>query len=279
MPELPEVENVVRTLSPQLVGSVIKRATVLCPISIRGLDPECFTDQLAGAAVRDVQRRGKFIVCALDQGWYLVIHLRMTGQLILTQPMELKPRFARVSFDLQDGRVLWFSDMRKFGRLLLTTDPNSIFRELGPEPFDPSLGNLQFFHRLSRHKKPVKSLLLDQSFLAGLGNIYADESLFQAGLNPRRPAASLNIEEASKLLQAIREVLTKAIVNRGTTIANYVDASGRPGDNQNYLCVYGRAGQACVRCQTTLVRLRLSGRSTYYCPSCQPAAAQSDQTC
>ena len=279
MPELPEVETVVRTLSPQLLGSVVERVTVLCPMSIGKPDPDGFREQMASRMVSDVHRRGKFVVCTLDKGAYLVIHLRMTGRLTLTQSAEPEPRFARVAFHLHDGRVLWFSDMRKFGRLALTTDPSEIFRGLGPEPFDPSLDAAQFHSRLRPHKKPVKSLLLDQSFLAGLGNIYADEALFQAGINPRRPAAELSGEEASRLLQDVRDVLTKAIVNRGTTIANYVDANGRPGDNQEYLCVYGRAGQACPRCQAIIVRLRLSGRSTCFCPNCQPAAAQSGQTC
>jgi formamidopyrimidine-DNA glycosylase len=176
-----------------------------------------------------------------------------------------------VALRLEDGRTLWFSDMRKFGRLWLAEQPEAVLPELGPEPFDPALSAETLHESMQRFRRPIKSLLLDQAFLAGLGNIYADEALFLACIHPSRPASSLSLPETEALLAAMREVLATGIANRGTTIATYVDANGQKGENQERLQIYGRAGQACPRCHGEISRLRLAGRSAAFCPRCQPA--------
>ncbi|MHB0875175.1 MAG: bifunctional DNA-formamidopyrimidine glycosylase/DNA-(apurinic or apyrimidinic site) lyase [Anaerolineae bacterium] len=270
MPELPEVETVVRTLAPRLVGARVEAVDVLSPLSVAPADPEAFTRDLTGRTFDSLGRRGKYVVAGLDRG-YLIVHLRMTGQLLLCQKGSEEPRFARLALHLDQERLLWFSDMRKFGRFVLTADPATVLGGLGPEPFDPSLDGPTLHVMLRRHKRPLKSLLLDQTFVAGLGNIYADETLFVARLHPLTPANQLSAEQAAALLSAMRSVLSSAIDNRGTTIANYVDAEGRPGENQFNLSVYGRAGESCRLCQAAIEGIRLSGRSSCFCPQCQPA--------
>ena len=269
MPELPEVENVVTTLAPGLLGATIERAVVLCAVSVGRPSPDEFASRIAGRQVLGLSRRGKYILVALGGGLHLVAHLRMTGALLLSPDEAPQPRFARVALVLVDGRVLWFADLRKFGRLWLVGDPSEVLPDLGPEPFDPALDAASLHGRLQHCRRPVKSLLLDQAFVAGLGNIYADEALFVAGIHPCRPASALSQREATSLLEAIRRVLADGIANRGTTIANYVDANGRPGENQEQLLVYGRAGQECPRCGGKIGRLRLAGRNAAFCPRCQ----------
>jgi len=269
MPELPEVECIVRSLRPKLIGSVISAATVLSPIGIREPAPDTFAAQIAGRRVSALSRRAKYIVLQLDDGWHLLIHLGMTGQLLLTQSTSAEPRFTRLALHLDADRTLWFADMRKFGRLALTQDPKHILQRLGPEPLDPDLNVNEFHSRLRKRRRPIKSLLLDQSFLAGIGNIYADEALFEACLDPTRKASSLTRAEAAHLLASTRSVLTRGIANHGTTIATYVDSDGAAGTNQDQLRVYGRAGHPCPRCQNAIVRIRLSGCSACFCPHCQ----------
>lgn len=278
MPELPEVQTVVQTLSPGLVGATVKAVDVLSATSVAPHAPAAFVAGLVDRTFLALSRRGKYIVCRLDSG-YLVAHLRMTGQLLLRDEAAEAPRFARVVLQLDRGRRLWFSDMRKFGRLTLTADPAALLARLGPEPFDPSLDTATFFQLLHKHKRPLKALLLDQEIIAGLGNIYADEALFAAGLHPSTPAASVTPEQAARLLAAIRSVLTSAIANRGTTIADYVDADGQPGANQYCLNVYGRAGLACPICQSPIESTRLAGRSACFCPRCQPPVADPSDAC
>lgn len=269
MPELPEVETVVRTLAPGLTGAVVQAVDVLSATSIEPATPESFSACLAGRVFVALSRRGKFIVCHLDSG-YLLAHLRMTGQLLLRSDGDEQPRFARVVLHLDQDRRLWFSDMRKFGRLTLTDDPGSLLARLGPEPFDAALDAVTFHGLLQRHRRPLKPLLLDQEVLAGLGNIYADEALFAARLHPSTPANTLTVGQAACLLAAIRDVLTNAICNRGTTISDYVDADGRAGEHQSCLKVYGRAGMTCPVCQASIESARLAGRSSCFCPRCQP---------
>jgi formamidopyrimidine-DNA glycosylase len=271
MPELPEVQTVVESLAPHLIGAVVQSVDVREPLSVAPAAPERFARGLTGRRFVSLARRGKYMVAGLDEG-YLVMHLRMTGQLLLCREGTAEPRFARVALHLDGGRVLWLADMRKFGRLLLTTDPRTELAGLGPEPFDAGLDAITLHRMLQRHKRALKPLLLDQGFIAGLGNIYADEALFAAHLHPLTPANQLTPEQAGALLAAIREVLSGAIENRGTTFSDYVDAEGRPGGNQFALRVYGRAGEACRLCEAEIEGFRLGGRSTCFCPHCQPAA-------
>ncbi|NPV09007.1 MAG: bifunctional DNA-formamidopyrimidine glycosylase/DNA-(apurinic or apyrimidinic site) lyase [Anaerolineae bacterium] len=271
MPELPEVETVARTLRPMLTGAAIAAVEVLDPLVVRPPGPAALASGLEGRRIVGIGRRGKHLILALDDASHLVVHLGMTGQLLLSQGDVPPPRFARVKFTLQDGRALWYADMRKFGRLGLVRDVTADLASLGPEPFAPELDAEALLARLAGRRRPIKSLLLDQSFLAGLGNIYADEALFEAGIHPCTPARNLTLAEAERLLQSLRGVLARGIANRGTTIADYVDGQGRPGTNQWQLRVYGRAGQDCPRCGRPIERLRLAGRSTCFCSSCQPS--------
>jgi formamidopyrimidine-DNA glycosylase len=274
MPELPEVQNLINTLAPKVCGATITGASVLCERSIAEPDAGLFAEQVAGHTVLGIERRGKYLDFQLDSGWHLVVHLRMTGRLLIFEDGCPAPAWARVALFLADGRTIWFSDLRKFGRLALTRRPAATIAELGPEPFDPCLDEASFHARMAGRRRPIKTLLLDQAFIAGLGNIYADESLFEAGIHPLTPAGSLSRKQAATLLASIRAVLQRAIANRGTTLRDYVDAEGRRGENQEHLNVYGRNGQPCRRCQTTIQRLRLAGRSTCFCPACQPLASE-----
>ena len=270
MPELPEVECIVRTLRPTLPGASIRAVELLSPNNIREPDPAAFAACIVGRRIVDISRRGKYLVTRLDAGWWLLVHLGMTGQLLLQDGHCPPPRFARVAFHLSDGPTLWFADMRKFGRLVLTRRPEATLGHLGPEPLDPRLKPEDFARRLQGSRRPVKTLLLDQSFLAGIGNIYADEALFEARIDPRRRACTLSAPEGARLLEGVRTVLQRGIANHGTTIATYVDASGLAGSNQKQLKAYRRAGERCLRCQGTISRVVLGGRSTCFCPTCQP---------
>jgi formamidopyrimidine-DNA glycosylase len=225
---------------------------------------------MAGRQVVSVGRRGKYVVIGLDQG-YLLIHLKMSGRLRIVSAGEPLDSHTHTLFDLDDGRQLRFRDVRKFGRVHLVDHPEQVTAELGPEPLAPDLSLEDFRRLLGRRSGRLKSLLLNQSFLAGLGNIYADESLFAAGLHPLRTADSLTDEEQARLYEAIREVLGRAVEGRGTTLDDrgYLDAAGRAGAYQEQITVYGRRGKPCLACHTPIERIVVGGRSTHFCPRCQ----------
>jgi len=270
MPELPEVETVVRELSEVLIGRIITGVTVRWPRTVAVPGPEEFRSGLAGRRVDSVSRRGKYIVIGLDRGT-LLIHLKMSGRLLIV-PGDAPPEpHSHTVFDLDDQRQLRFRDTRKFGRVYLVADPAQITGELGPEPLADDFTFEEFCGALARRAGRLKSLLLNQQFLAGLGNIYADESLFAARLHPLRRADSLEAEEQLRLYEAIRTVLCRAVAGRGTTLEDggYVDARGRPGDYQEEIAVYGRKGQPCPVCGAPIERIVLGGRSTHFCPRCQ----------
>lgn len=170
---------------------------------------------------------------------------------------------------LDDGSFLCYQDQRKLGRMWLVDDPLPIVGSLGPEPFSPSLTGHPLAEALVKRRAPIKSILLDQRVMAGIGNIYADEALFQAGIHPLRPAASLGEEEVERLLEAVRTVLAEALAHGGTSFRSYVDSSGRPGSHQHYVRVFRREGLPCPQCQTPITRAKVGGRSTYYCANCQ----------
>jgi formamidopyrimidine-DNA glycosylase len=268
MPELPEVETIARGLQVPLVGRTFTGATVAWPRTIAPQSPDEFSRGIAGRRVRSIGRRGKYIVITLDQG-YLLVHLMMTGRLKVApsdQPLE---RYTHTVLGLDNGCQLRFRDVRKFGRLYLVEELSTITSKLGPEPLAIQLE--EFEELLARRSGRLKSLLLNQGFLAGMGNIYADESLFQAGLHPQRTADTLTAVERERWYGAIQAVLTRAIRMRGTTLRDggYVDAQGEAGDFQSQLAVYGRTGEPCRRCATPVQRLVLGGRSSHFCPQCQ----------
>lgn len=270
MPELPEVETVARGLREPLVGRTITAAWVDWPRSVACPPVGDLAPSIAGRRIVAVGRRGKYVVIGLDLGC-LLIHLKMSGRLHVVPAAEPLDKHVHVLFDLDDGRQLRFRDVRKFGRVYLVDDPEQITAGLGPEPLDDAFTLAEFRRLLARRRGRLKSLLLNQQFLAGLGNIYADEALFVARLHPLRPADSLTPAEQARLYEGIRAVLGRAVASRGTTLSDggYTDALGRAGGYQDRIAVYGRTGEPCLRCQAPIERIVLGGRSTHFCPHCQ----------
>jgi formamidopyrimidine-DNA glycosylase len=230
---------------------------------------------LVSRTVADVRRRGKWIQIALDDGRQILVHLGMTGQLTVQPADAPVADHTHLVFTLDNGRQLRFRDIRRFGSATLFADTAALqhFFEasgLGPEPFE--LDAAAWRQSLGARRRCLKACLLDQRLVAGVGNIYADESLFEAGLHPQRIAAKLRPAQAHRLREAIVTVLHRAIARRGSSIQNYVGGSGLKGEYQNEFRVYGRVGQPCPRCGRPIVRIRLAGRSTHFCRRCQPAA-------
>lgn len=272
MPELPEVETVTRDLSSNVVGRSFEQANIFWPRVAEEPAAEELVEILAGLRIERLTRRGKYILFHLHSGKFLIIHLRMTGRLYLAQPGDLPDPFTTASFVLTGGQELRFADQRKFGRIWLVDDPAAVVGKLGPEALDEALTASDLKEKLkARPGANIKALLLDQSFLAGLGNIYADEALFEAGIHPSRRAGSLSPKQVEALYRAIRTVLHKAIKNRGTTFSDYRDGFGRAGRNKESLAVFHRSGECCVRCGCTIQRTVVAGRGTHFCPNCQEA--------
>ena len=280
MPELPEVEIVVRDLRPQLSGRRVEsvqlsRDPLILARLIRYPTPSQFGRRLRGRTIRAVERRGKYIVMPLvEDGQRLIVHLGMTGHLRLWEPEEAAVKHTHFRALLDSGLELRYDDPRQFGRLLLGSQEEMIAArafpaKLGPEPIHGDLTEAEFERLIRARRRPVKSALLDQSFLAGVGNIYADEACFRAGIRPSRWTHRLTVRERRALYSAIQEVLENSIAARGSSIINYVDAFGVRGTNQEKLLVYGRGGEACLTCGTPLRATRLAGRGTVYCRKCQ----------
>lgn len=272
MPELPEVEFVARQLRDDLVGQRIRRAEVFWPRAIQGLDVPEFEAGLAGRVVTAIGRRGKYLLIYLDDGAVLLVHRRMSGNLRLTAPDEDEP-YVRVAVTLDDGRRLLYTDPRKFGRLALARAEElpALFAALGPEPLDPTFTVEALAARLAGRRGPIKAALLDQSVVAGLGNIYADEALFRAGLHPLRPAGSLDSAEVAALHTGIVGALRAGIEHGGTTFSRYRDVYGESGTNRQHLEVYQRTGEPCLHCGTPIERIVVAQRGTHFCPHCQRA--------
>ncbi len=257
MPELPEVETVVRTVAPHLTG----RRILSAEFTSRHVTPgnrSALSRRLVGRKIESVRRRGKFIVIKLDQGMF-TIHLGMTGRLLVSGKAG---EHTHGVFALDDGLLL-YDDPRQFGKI--EWNPARVTR-LGPEPLEITLEEFQA--RLKR-KARIKSLLLNQSFLAGLGNIYVDESLFAAGIHPLASASRVSAARAAKLHQAIQEILSAAIAAGGSSISDYVDAEGRRGWFQVSHQAYGREGEACARCGSAIRKIVVAQRGTHFCPKCQ----------
>ncbi len=273
MPELPEVETIVADLRPHLVGRTIVSCELRFPSIVRHPEPELFVDSIVGVRVEALRRRGKYILAGLEGGPLLVIHLGMSGQLRLVDPETPVAGHTHVIFDLDDGRQLRYRDPRRFGRVLLGTEASLIasrtMPRLGPEPLDADFGADDLYVRLHRRRAPLKAVLLDQSTIAGVGNIYADESLHRARLRPDRAAGSLSRMSVRRLHEALRQALEIAILNRGSSVDSYRDAWGDFGSQQEQLLVYGRAGEPCFTCGRPLALVRIAGRSTVFCRRCQ----------
>ncbi len=272
MPELPEVEQVRRSLAPHIVGKSISQVEVGLPRLIKYPEPAAFCQRLLGERIEAVGRRGKYLRLELASGQYLLLHLRMTGALIAQERGLPPPSYAKLKFSLSGDTDLYFTDIRTFGTLYLLR-PGELgiagYDSLGPEPLTAGFTPAYLAPLAARARQTVKAFILDQRRIAGLGNIYADEALFASGLAPARLANSLGEEEVAALVAAINQVIAQGIANRGTTFRDYRDGEGRQGSNQEHLAVYGRGGLPCRRCGGPLVKTVVAGRGTVYCPRCQ----------
>jgi formamidopyrimidine-DNA glycosylase len=265
MPELPEVETLKQELEKAVLGQRIIGVDVYHPLVIREPSVGEFKKGVSGATIKNILRKGKALILELSNGRFLVIHLKMTGQLIY--PGGGKK--SRVTFRLSGGKSLDFNDQRLFAELRLLDDwrDSKFLQGLGPEPFDLSLE--QFKGMLRQKKTKIKPLLMDQTFISGIGNLYAAEALFRARIYPERPAQSLSEKEKELLFKEIKEVLREAIRYGGSSVDAYVRLSGAPGSFVSHHTVYGREGRPCLVCKAPIKRIALGGRGTYFCPRCQ----------
>lgn len=275
MPELPEVETVVRMLRPKLEGRTIRGATVLWKRTLGGLAPAAFEKRVCGARVVRLWRRAKFVVADLERGGTsagaLLGHLRMTGRMHVEPAGWDVGAYERLRLALDDGRSFHFIDVRKFGRLTWVADPERALRDLGPEPLGDAFTTEWFANALRAKRGRLKPLLLAQDFVAGLGNIYVDEALHSSGLHPLRTANSVKALEAARLRDAIRTTLAAAIERNGSSFDPfYLTPEGQPGAYQSEFRVYSRDGQPCTTCGSTIARIVVGQRGTHYCPRCQP---------
>jgi formamidopyrimidine-DNA glycosylase len=288
MPELPEVETVARDLRPRLVGATIVGARCSWARTLRTHDPVAFAEGVAGRTVVSVGRRAKQVVVDLSGDAALTIHLKMTGQLFVVPAATPVDPYVRLVLELADGRELRFRDIRKFGKvglygrdavtgeLVTEIGGAAVFAQIGPEPLADAFTVREFRRRLRRRKGRLKSLLLDQSFVAGVGNIYADEALWQARLHPLRTVATLRVADERHLYDAVRSVLSEAVERRGSSIDDYTAPDG-DGSMQEQLAVYQRTGEPCRRCGRPIKRIVVGARSTHLCSWCQRLPA-SDRT-
>ena len=270
MPELPEVETIVRDLKDKIIGLTIVKAVVYDKRVIRNHKTHDFVSRLIRAKIIGVYRRGKAIVVEFEKSRYLVIQLGMTGQLIYGATMP-SIQHTRVVFYFSDGDILSYNDQRMFGRLILTDDLNSLsyLKSIGVDPLESDFNREWIARWIKKRKIPIKNLLMNQRFIAGIGNIYASEILFSAGINPQRKAERLTQKEIEDLRLATVGVLKEAIRFRGTSMRNYRDASGLKGKFINRIQVYGRDEESCYGCRSPIVRIVQAGRSTFFCERCQ----------
>jgi formamidopyrimidine-DNA glycosylase len=274
MPELPEVQTIVNDLKAAgIIGLTISGAKVFWRPSIGDISPTSFHRHVKNRTVASVWRRGKYIVFDFRSGGHLLLHLRMSGRLHLVSSHTQRSKHEHVILSFGDGKDLRFYDPRKFGRLYVTDDTNTILGRLGPEPLGRAFTARSLYANLSLRKRAIKPLLLDQTFIAGLGNIYVDEALWEAKIHPCRIAASLSWPETKRLHEAIGKVLQRGLKNRGTTLgtgeANFSSIVRQQGRNQEHLNVFRRSHSPCPRCQTVIERMIVGQRGTHICPACQ----------
>lgn len=283
MPELPEVETTIRDLRPKVVGRTFKYVDIGIPRMVRFPSPDGLKDGLPGRRITDARRRGKFLLFPLDHGAF-VVHLMMGGALLwmdLKRPalavaesrttwMGRQPaKYTRMRFGLDDESELWLVNPRTLGGVWLVDDAEQVVGHLGPEPLDPSFTASKLAERLKGRSAPIKPLLLSQEVVAGIGNIYADESLFLAGIRPERPADEIKPAEVKRLHASILAALNKGLDLRGTSLGDFVTPDGIEGAHQTQLNVFRRGGLPCPKCGTPVVRTFFRGRGTHFCPKCQ----------
>jgi formamidopyrimidine-DNA glycosylase len=288
MPELPEVETVCRQLEPELEGRTIERLEIYDPRWCRPVTPEELSAAVSGSTVEGLSRRGKYLLLGLDGGRTLAMHLRMTGNLVLVEPdggaidpsegrrlyegeRSTEERHLRARFSLDDGREVWFTDPRRFGEAFLIENAglDARFARLGVEPLSADFTPAALGEMAAGRTAPLKSFLLDQRWIAGVGNIYADEALFRAALHPLSPAGSMKLEHLEALRDGVVAALEAGIDGGGASIDDYRDGRGKRGRMQDEFLVHTRQGEPCPRCGGTAQRIVVGGRSTYFCPDCQ----------
>jgi formamidopyrimidine-DNA glycosylase len=275
MPELPEVETIRRDLEALVIGKRIIGVTIAPefgkPVTVlKGIDEATFREGVVGAQVDAVERRGKYLAMRLDTSALIVVHLRMTGTLLYREPSAPPERFLRLTLHLDDGHDLRFTDMRKFGGFWLVDDFTEASKGgLGPEPLSEEFTVEVLAAALAKRKAPVKSILLDQKYVAGIGNIYADEACYAACIDPRRLGADVTPEEVEKLHGAVKDVLLFGVASRGASFQDYKDLAGEEGSMHMHVKVFRRTGKPCYNCGKPIERVKLGGRSTHFCPRCQ----------
>jgi formamidopyrimidine-DNA glycosylase len=277
MPELPEVETVRRDLEARIIG----RRVTSCHISpdaprlVQLVTPAEFCRQLTGRAVTGLRRRGKYLIVDLDDGRAWVLHRRMSGNILYRLPSDPRDDYTRAVFALDDGHELRWTDLRKFGTMWLVEDATMVMETLGPEPLDAEFTPQVLRERAGKRGAPIKSVLLDQTVLAGMGNLYTDEALHDARLHPLRPANKLKPDDWRRLHAGIIKALRMGIDARGsslgTTLRDHINVDGAPGRNQETVRAYGREAQPCYECGAAMRRIKVGGRSSVFCPKCQPA--------
>lgn len=274
MPELPEVETVKNVLKKKIVGLTIKSVTIHHPKMIKGIDVEDFSTNLVGQTINNITRRGKYIIFQMSD-WFMLSHLRMEGKFFHGKDVEFaREKHIHARFDLSDGSVLVYEDVRKFGTfhlyaLGIDLEKTAPFLVLGPEPWDTDFNIENFSKQIKGKKTPIKSLLLSQKLITGLGNIYVDEVLFASNVHPSKASNTLTKAEITAIIKHTRDILKHAIKHKGTTIKTFTSAHGFEGMYQEFLKVHTKKDEPCPTCETTILKTKVGGRGTYYCPTCQ----------
>ena len=269
MPELPEVETSRRGISPHIVGKTLQ-SLIVRQSRLRWPVPENLHQLISGQSLTAISRRGKYLLLDFGLG-YLIIHLGMSGSLRICS-QEIPPnKHDHIDWIFADGTVLRYNDPRKFGAVLWTLQPenHALLSKLGPEPLSENLNAHHLFSAASQRRIPIKAFIMDSHIVVGVGNIYASESLFWAGIHPERRAGKISDEEFQKLVKSIQKVLSSAIEQGGTTLRDYVNPEGKPGYFQQTLQVYGRRGEPCRECSTPIEHVKIGQRASYFCPRCQ----------
>ncbi len=273
MPEMPEVETIRRSLEKKLQGRQILKCDVLLPRQVKWPDANGFAARTTGRRIERLERRGKYLLFLLDNGNEMIIHLRMTGRLLYQANGLVQDAYARILFQLDHGAMLVYADTRTLGAVYaLHAGERWRIRglvEMGPEPLTADFTQDYLAAVLTGRKTAIKSFLLDQRKIGGLGNIYADEALFAAGIHPQRMAGSLNAVEIRRLFTGIQQVIAAGIADGGTTFRDYIDGNGKKGHHQEHLRVYHQEGTACSVCGTRIEKITVGGRGTHFCPHCQ----------
>jgi len=270
MPELPEVETIKNELAPHILGCTITGITLLWDGIVKAPSIEEFRSRLTGQKITGLSRHGKYLVLNLTDDDLLVVHLKMSGSLLLGRDSTQPPEYTRAVFHLDRGTKIFFRDPRKFGGVWLVRDWKTVAKNLGPEPLEADFTPQVLTQQLRNRKAPIKALLCDQSVIAGIGNMYADEALFAARINPLRSGASLTPEEIGRLHHAIQQTLRAAIGSKGASIVNYYRPGGETGTAHfDFKVAHGR-GRNCPNCGRPIQRIPVRNRGTYFCPGCQP---------